>query len=99
MLCARCRTTADENLIKHTIEHYTSRKIIPNQLFAINSRYMPCITEFFEKNVVPTFNMRRMIVLCSQAWIHNEPVLLVGETGCGKTTVAQLLAKVNQYLY
>ncbi|VDN51100.1 unnamed protein product [Dracunculus medinensis] len=93
VLCARCRTTADENLIKHTIEHYTSRKIIPNQLFAINSRYMPCITEFFEKNVVPTFNMRRMIVLCSQAWIHNEPVLLVGETGCGKTTVAQLLAK------
>ena len=36
--------------------------------------------------------MRRLYVLVSRAIQNNEPVLLVGDTGCGKTTVCQLLA-------
>ncbi|KAL6704852.1 AAA ATPase midasin [Coniothyrium glycines] len=43
-------------------------------------------------DVVWTRAMRRLFVLVSQAVQNNEPVLLVGETGCGKTTVCQLLA-------
>ncbi|MCP9257055.1 Midasin [Dirofilaria immitis] len=44
-------------------------------------------------NIVLTGSIRRMLVLVSQSWYFNEPVLIVGETGCGKTTVAQMLAK------
>jgi midasin len=42
--------------------------------------------------VVWTGAMRRLFVLVAHALRNNEPVLLIGETGCGKTTVCQLLA-------
>ncbi|KAF2274496.1 midasin [Westerdykella ornata] len=42
--------------------------------------------------VVWTRAMRRLYVLVAHALRNNEPVLLVGETGCGKTTVCQMLA-------
>ncbi|KAF1917408.1 hypothetical protein BDU57DRAFT_513641 [Ampelomyces quisqualis] len=42
--------------------------------------------------VVWTRAMRRLFVLVAHALRNNEPVLLIGETGCGKTTVCQLLA-------
>jgi len=43
-------------------------------------------------DVVWTRAMRRLSVLVAHALHNNEPVLLIGETGCGKTTVCQLLA-------
>ncbi|RCI15357.1 hypothetical protein L249_6503 [Ophiocordyceps polyrhachis-furcata BCC 54312] len=45
------------------------------------------------QDVVWTQAMRRLYVLVSRALRNNEPVLLVGETGCGKTTVCQVLAE------
>lgn len=45
-----------------------------------------------DANVVWTRAMRRLFVLVSHAIRNNEPVLLVGETGCGKTTVCQMLS-------
>ncbi|KAK9375024.1 uncharacterized protein V1513DRAFT_425144 [Lipomyces chichibuensis] len=39
-------------------------------------------------------SMRRLFCLVNEALENREPVLLVGETGCGKTTVCQLLAKI-----
>ncbi|KAK4546637.1 hypothetical protein LTR36_001854 [Oleoguttula mirabilis] len=44
------------------------------------------------QGVVWTKAMRRLYVLVSRAIHNDEPVLLVGETGCGKTTVCQMLA-------
>ena len=38
-----------------------------------------------------TWDMRRLAVLVQHAWSFKEPVLLVGETGCGKTTVVQVM--------
>ncbi|KAK6519699.1 AAA ATPase midasin [Arthrobotrys megalospora] len=46
--------------------------------------------------VVWTKAMARLYVLLERAIVKNEPVLLVGETGCGKTTVCQLLALALQ---
>ncbi|KAL5115386.1 AAA ATPase midasin [Pleosporales sp. CAS-2024a] len=46
--------------------------------------------------VVWTGAMRRLFVLVAHALRNNEPVLLVGETGCGKTTVCQMLADEHQ---
>jgi len=39
-----------------------------------------------------TASMRRLWKLVGKCMDQNEPVLLIGETGCGKTTVCQLLA-------
>ena len=43
-------------------------------------------------NISWTSSLRRLFVLLAACIRHSEPVLLVGETGCGKTTVVQLLA-------
>lgn len=47
-------------------------------------------------SVVWTKAMRRLAVLVSTAIKYNEPLLLVGETGCGKTTVCQIVAEFNK---
>ncbi len=44
--------------------------------------------------VALTQSLRRLLVLVGQCIRNSEPVLLVGETGCGKTTVIQLLSIV-----
>ncbi|KAJ4356534.1 AAA ATPase midasin [Didymosphaeria variabile] len=49
-----------------------------------------------DATVVWTKAMRRLFVLVAHAIRNNEPVLLVGETGCGKTTVCQMLADAFQ---
>ena len=44
------------------------------------------------RGVAVTASLARMWRLAARAVTHNEPVLLVGETGSGKTMVCQLLA-------
>ena len=52
------------------------------------------------EGVVWTRTMRRLFSLVGRCLLHSEPVLLVGETGCGKTTVCELLGLVLQtHLY
>ena len=43
-------------------------------------------------NIVWTKSMKRMMALTHQCLQHQEPVLLIGETGCGKTSVCQVQA-------
>lgn len=45
-----------------------------------------------EMNVAPTAALRRLVALVTAAVDSAEPVLLVGETGGGKTTCCQLVA-------
>ena len=45
-------------------------------------------------------SMQRLFALIHKCWRNGEPVLLVGETGCGKTTACQMLASLQQkYLH
>lgn len=46
-------------------------------------------------SVVWTQNMRQLAVLIGKAVEFQEPALLVGETGCGKTTMCQVLASLR----
>lgn len=91
VLAARCRTKQDESAIVEVLERQLNRKIQIDQLFNAQSIYLPKIE--LPKNIVPTKQMRRILILCSEAWKCNEPVLLVGETGCGKTTAVHLFVR------
>ncbi|KAL8000860.1 putative AAA+ ATPase domain, midasin, P-loop containing nucleoside triphosphate hydrolase [Plasmopara halstedii] len=42
------------------------------------------------KNISVTKSLRRLFTLVGRCLQNEEPILLVGETGCGKTTVCQL---------
>ena len=109
LLGSRCRSAADALKIGEIISHFTQRKIDVDALYALDSRYFPqSVRDAYtrERNaadeaepnerIVFTRSMRRMIVQCAQAFASNEPVLLVGETGCGKTSVVYLLADVSE---
>ena len=41
-------------------------------------------------------SMQRLLSLIHKCWKNGEPVLLVGETGCGKTTACQVLAELGK---
>jgi midasin len=88
VLAARCRTKQDESIIVEVLERQLNRKILMDQLFNAESIYLPKIE--LPKNIVPTKQLRRILILCSEAWKCTDPVLLVGETGCGKTTAVHL---------
>ncbi|XP_022106859.1 midasin-like [Acanthaster planci] len=111
LLAGRVRRPEEQSLIKEVLEKHVRCKIDPARLFSLTPETSPVTREILERilqgpapegfsHVVWTFGMRRLAVLVGQALKFQEPVLLVGETGCGKTTVCQLhSALTNQKLY
>lgn len=95
LLAERVRNEEERVAVKDIIEKVFKVKIDPHDLYSTPKA--PELKQVTKKNnaqgVVWTHAMRRLYVLVSRALQNNEPVLLVGETGCGKTTVVQLLAE------
>ncbi|KAF4457552.1 hypothetical protein F53441_602 [Fusarium austroafricanum] len=95
LLAERVRNEEERIAVKEVIEKVFKVNIDPQELYSASMA--PELMQFANKTnkqgVVWTHAMRRLYVLVSRALRNNEPVLLVGETGCGKTTVVQLLAE------
>lgn len=95
LLAERVRDDEERDAVRQVIETVFKVKIDPDQLY--NERFTRAMRRAGLKDnkqgVVWTNAMRRLYVLVSQALRNNEPILLVGETGCGKTTICQLLAE------
>ncbi|KAF2456546.1 hypothetical protein BDY21DRAFT_53522 [Lineolata rhizophorae] len=99
LLAERVRKAEERDKVREVIEAVMSRKG-PTVRIDVAELYdrdkAPAIGNYEQnaksKAVVWTRAMRRLYVLVERALRHNEPVLLVGETGCGKTTVCQMLA-------
>ncbi|KAI9742560.1 MAG: hypothetical protein M1818_003700 [Claussenomyces sp. TS43310] len=98
LLGERVRKQEERIAVKEIIERVMKVKIDTSTLYSSTSS--PEIRLFDEttniQGVVWTNAMRRLYVLVAHALRNNEPVLLVGETGCGKTTVCQMLADAFQ---
>ncbi|KAK3722115.1 AAA ATPase midasin [Vermiconidia calcicola] len=98
LLAERVRKPEERQALKDVIEKVMSTngphvRIDENVLYAMdNSEILQYQRSSSDQGIVWTKAMRRLYVLVSQATQNNEPVLLVGETGCGKTTVCQMLA-------
>ncbi|XP_046844513.1 midasin-like isoform X2 [Xenia sp. Carnegie-2017] len=107
LLAGRCRNPREAEVVKEVIEKHMKRKIDVHSLFGdpfstklssfsdkvLRQLVGQCPKEF--NHVVFTQNMRRLAVLVARALEFHEPVLLVGETGCGKTTICQIFAEIN----
>ncbi|OCF32527.1 midasin [Kwoniella heveanensis BCC8398] len=97
LLAERARQEEDKVVIKQVIEEVMKVTVDePNMygLFDKNSTIlsrMPTTTLPVTK-MVWTKAMQRLFALVAAALTHNEPVLLVGETGCGKTSVCEVIA-------
>ncbi|CAO1615519.1 unnamed protein product [Jaminaea pallidilutea] len=63
-------------------------------------RLQAMITACDEGGIVWTAAMSRLLCLIALSLTHNEPVLLVGETGAGKTSACEIVAKaLGRQLY
>lgn len=90
LLAERVRKDEEKLLVKKTIEDVMRVQIDMDAYY--NKLEDPALFRS-DETVVWTKAMRRLAVLVEQAMKYNEPLLLVGETGCGKTTICQILAK------
>jgi len=110
ILTSRCRSLQDVQTIHSSLQTVFGKKIdisnlenphslcqpIMNELNKIIEASHKAIHECAElKNFVWTPTARRTALLVGQAYKFNEPFLLVGETGIGKTTICQILAHIN----
>ncbi|ROW12680.1 hypothetical protein VMCG_00623 [Cytospora schulzeri] len=95
LLAERVRDDEERDAVRQVIETVFKVKIDPDKLY--DEKFAQAMRRSGSKNnnqgVVWTNAMRRLYILVSRALRNNEPVLLVGETGCGKTTICQLLAE------
>ncbi|ABN66318.2 large protein with a conserved N-terminal domain, a central AAA ATPase domain composed of 6 tandem AAA protomers, and a C-terminal M-domain midas sequence motif-containing protein [Scheffersomyces stipitis CBS 6054] len=92
LLAERVRKEDEKRVVKEVIEKVMRVKL------DMNAYYKSLEVEALMKvgtSVVWTKAMRRLAVLVFTSMKYKEPLLLVGETGCGKTTVCQIIA---QYL-
>lgn len=88
LLAERCRSEQEKFEVQQVLEDIMRVKL--------NVDYDKMVPEnMMQSDVIWTGAMKRILVLVSEALKHHEPVLLVGDTGCGKTTICQVLAAAN----
>ncbi|KAM0334129.1 hypothetical protein ACHAQA_001149 [Verticillium albo-atrum] len=93
LLAERVRVDDERIAVKEIIEKVFKVKIDPEQLYSSDMFTGKGKSGENSQGVVWTGAMRRLYTLVDYALRNNEPVLLVGDTGCGKTTVCQMLAE------
>ncbi|XP_073672706.1 midasin [Garra rufa] len=100
LLAGRVRKPEEALTIQSIFEKHFKRTVNPDALFCeaqVTSQFSPFVDSIAGVpeefgHVVWTQGMRRLAVLVGRALRFGESVLLVGDTGCGKTTICQLFA-------
>ncbi|XP_051908078.1 midasin isoform X2 [Hippocampus zosterae] len=103
LLAGRVRKPEEEATILSILERHFKRTVHPENLFSqkqVNKQFNPFVDSIAGvpkdfHHVVWTHSMRRLAVLVGRSLRFGESVLLVGDTGCGKTTICQLYAAVT----
>ncbi|XP_028858240.1 midasin [Denticeps clupeoides] len=100
LLAGRVRKPEEAQTIQTILEKHFKRRVNPDTLFTegqVTTQFSPFVDSIAGVpeefgHVVWTQSMRRLAVLVGRALRFGESVLLVGDTGCGKTTICQLFA-------
>ena len=94
LLAERVRSLDERRAVREIIEEIMKVHIDEDRLYSEDK--LPNTNDLMAPmaaNVIWTRSMRRLYVLVLEAFNNNEPVLFVGETGSGKTTVCQIIAE------
>ncbi|RMJ23781.1 hypothetical protein PHISP_05349 [Aspergillus sp. HF37] len=95
LLGERVRNPHERAAVKSVIEEVMKVRIDEDTIYSQSEleKWVPHLKQS-SPGIVWTKAMRRLFILVSKALQNNEPVLLVGETGCGKTQLCQAVAEV-----
>ena len=90
LLAERVRDPTDRAVVKQILEKEIKVTLKEEVLYSISK-----VPEMIDQrnSIVWTPAMRRAFVLVTEALKNREPVLLVGDTGCGKTQICQVVAE------
>lgn len=101
LLAERARKDEDKEVVKEVIEKVMKVSIDERALYTISADPSSAYGRLglplpfrSDSPVTWTRAMQRLLTLVVVAARYDEPVLLVGETGCGKTSVCEVLAQV-----
>ncbi|TPX21820.1 hypothetical protein DIZ76_015784 [Coccidioides immitis] len=95
LLAERVRNPQERDAVRKVIEKVMGIQIDEDSIYStrnVEARFRQ-LSAAPPHGIVWTRAMRRLFILVSDAIEHNEPVLLVGETGCGKTQLCQAVAE------
>ena len=93
VLGERSRNAADKQYIRETIQKVFNVKLDVEGLY--ESYFEDNLKNVFDRvpeelnlpKIIASKQLKRLAVLVEKCLRNREPVLLVGETGCGKTTL------------
>ncbi|XP_022715201.1 midasin isoform X4 [Durio zibethinus] len=91
LLAERLRVEDEKHVVQEVLERHLRVKLVKDDLYKPELLGEDPVPESVG-NVILTKSMRRLYFLVRRCYKFREPVLLVGETGGGKTTVCQLLS-------
>ncbi|KAI0693224.1 midasin [Cytidiella melzeri] len=99
LLAERARREEDKKVVKDVLESVMKVSIDPDKLYDLQNSATDVAAYLGvpmpeTSPLVWTSAMKRLFVLVARALRFNEPILLVGETGCGKTSVCQVFAEI-----
>jgi len=106
LLAERLRDEDEKLVVKNTIEEILKIHVDCDELlyYGSRSKSRKQIDRVYQmqnsdksiglslQEIAPTKSLLRLLTLVERCVKQKEPVLLVGETGCGKTTVVQLIS-------
>ncbi|EGC33347.1 hypothetical protein DICPUDRAFT_154614 [Dictyostelium purpureum] len=108
LLAERLRKDDEKAIIKQVIEKHLKIKIDMEEIYACDETpefkqimdilandEQVCKQNHLDK-IVWTRSMKRLFSLVGKCLEHKEPILLVGETGCSKTTICQIYSILNK---
>ncbi|KDN47531.1 P-loop containing nucleoside triphosphate hydrolase protein [Tilletiaria anomala UBC 951] len=106
LLAERARRKEDKAAVQDVLESLLRVRIRLDALYDLSSetnvvrRHLGAefcsklFNKIQESGLVPTASLQRLVALQCVAFAYNEPVLLVGEPGTGKTAVCDVVASV-----
>ncbi|ERF75124.1 hypothetical protein EPUS_07813 [Endocarpon pusillum Z07020] len=92
LLAERVRDPTERMAVKQIIEEVMKVQIHEEQFYSLRCQSVSLQNA---SGVIWTPGMQRLLTLVMSALENNEPVLLVGETGSGKTQICQTVAEIN----
>ncbi|XP_077240383.1 midasin-like protein isoform X2 [Tasmannia lanceolata] len=100
LLAERLRDESEKDVVQEIVERRLRAKLVKDHLYVQKSGDVRSVLDMCKqlkqmenvRNIICTPSMWRLFFLIERCYTLREPVLLVGETGGGKTTVCQLLS-------